>query len=188
MEGWVKVYRKLLDSSIFKNEKLLKVWVWCLLKASHQDGFQLVGMQKVPLKSGQFVFGRKKAAEELNMSESLVYRYIQFLKDEGNIGITANNKFSVVTIEKWEEYQFKNEKVNSKMNNKWTTNEQQMNTNKNVKNNKNIYLYILNKYRSAEKDFGKRLKIVSKMRKDEKWNELTQEEQLELQTEIFREG
>jgi hypothetical protein len=29
------------------------------------------------------------------------------------------------------------------------------------------------------------MKILSVMRKDEKWNELTQEEQLELQTAIF---
>ena len=42
-------------------------------------------MQKVELKSGQFIFGRKKASEELNMSESLVYRYMQFLKDEEEI-------------------------------------------------------------------------------------------------------
>ena len=185
MEGWVKLYRKLLGSNIFQNEKLLKVWVWCLLKASYQDGDQLVGMQKVELKSGQFIFGRKKASEELNMSESLVYRYMQFLKDEGNLDITANNKFSVVTIAKWEDYQFQDEKMNSKMNNKWTTNEQQMNTNKNIKNNKNIYYYFINKYKSNEKDFNKQMKILAKMRKDEKWNELKQEEQLELQTAIF---
>ena len=156
-----------------------------MLKATYQDEVQLVGMQKIQLKSGQFIFGRKKASEELNMSESLVYRYMQFLKDEGILDITANNKFSVVTIEKWEDYQLQDEKMNSKMNNKWTTNEQQMNTNKNIKNIKNLYLYFINKYKSNEKNFAKQMKIISKMRQDEKWNELTQEEQLDLQSAIF---
>ena len=50
---------------------------------------------------------------------------------------------------------------------------------------KDIYLYFINKYKSNEKDFNKQMKILSKMRKDEKWNKLTQEEQLELQTAIF---
>lgn len=51
------------------------------------------------------------------------------------LAIKSNNKFSVVSIEKWGDYQV--EKIKS--DNKRTTNEQQMNTNKNVKNVNNIY-------------------------------------------------
>lgn len=80
MEGWVKLHRKLLTSQIFSNEKLLRIWIWCLLKASYQDYSQLVGTQNVELKSGQFVFGRKKAAEELKMNESMFYRNIKLLE------------------------------------------------------------------------------------------------------------
>ena len=80
MEGWVKLHRKLLDSQIFQNEKLLKIWIWCLLKATYKDNSQLVGLQNVDLKSGEFVFGRKKASEELKMSESMFYRNITLLE------------------------------------------------------------------------------------------------------------
>ena len=79
---------------------------------------------------GQFIFGRYKAAEELKMSPSAVYRYMKLLEENNNISIKVNNKFSLVSIVNWELYQTNTEKVN----NKWTTNEQQMNTNKNVKN------------------------------------------------------
>ena len=37
MTGWIKLHRKLLDSPIFQNEKLFKVFAYCLMKASHKD-------------------------------------------------------------------------------------------------------------------------------------------------------
>ena len=114
-DTWIKLYRKLLQSPIFENEKALKIWVWCLLKASYKDREQLVGLQIVKLKSGQFVFGRKKASEELKMTESIIYKYIKLLEDLQMISIESNNKFSIVTVEKWEDYQIEDLKSNSKV-------------------------------------------------------------------------
>jgi len=79
-ETWIKLYRKLLKSPIFENEKALKIWIWCLLKATHIEREQLVGQQIVHLKKGQFVFGREKASEELKMTSSTVYKYIKLLE------------------------------------------------------------------------------------------------------------
>lgn len=135
--GWVKVHRKLLQSDIFQNEKLLKVFMYCLLKASHSEYKQLVGMKVVELKPGQFVFGRSKAASELNMSESTVWRYMKLLETLDTIALKSNNKFSVVTVDKWGDYQSKDEEGEQQMDNKRTTKEQQMDTNKNLKNLKN---------------------------------------------------
>lgn len=132
---WIKFYRKLLKSPIFDNEKALKVWIWCLLKATHIEREQLVGRQKVQLKKGEFIFGRKKASQELKMKEKTLYDYMKLLENLQMLAIKSNNKFSVVSIEKWGDYQI--EKIKS--DNKRTTDEQQMNTNKNVKNVNNIY-------------------------------------------------
>lgn len=185
MEGWVKLYRKLLSSNIFQNEKLLKVWIWCLLKASHKECTQLVGRQTINLKEGQFVFGRKKASEELKMKESTVRDYILLLKNLRNIDIQSDNKFSVVTVLNWELYQIDDKKSDSKSDNKSTTNQQQINTNKNVKNDNNIYLYFINKYKSNEKEFSKQIKIISQMQRDPKWKELSEDEQMALRNEIW---
>lgn len=140
-KGWFKVHRKLFLSSIFKNEKLLKVFIYCLIKSTHTPFEQRVGRQKISLKPGQFVFGRKKAALELDMSESTVYDYMNMLKDDGVINIKATNKYSVVTVVNWDIYQ-SNETENNKISNnksdsKITPSEQQNNTNKNIKNAKN---------------------------------------------------
>lgn len=111
--------------------------MYCLLKASHTDHKQLVGMKVIELKPGQFVFGRSRAASELNMSESTVWRYMKLLEKLDSIALKSNNKFTVVTVGKWGNYQAHDAEGEQQMDNKRTTKEQQMDTNKNVKNVKN---------------------------------------------------
>jgi|LFRM01.1.fsa_nt_gb hypothetical protein len=135
-QGWIKLHRQLLNSHVFQNEKLLKIWVWCLLKASHTERTQVVGRQKVELKEGQFVTGRHAAAAELAMAPSTAWDYLKLLESENCINIKSNNKFSVVTIVNWGFYQSQDEKSDSKSDNKSTANEQQMDTIKNVNNDK----------------------------------------------------
>ena len=148
MTGWIKLHRKLLDSPIFQNEKLFKVFAYCLMKASHKEHTQLVGRRVVHLQKGQFVFGRKRASEELRLKESTVRDYVKLLEKLGTIDIKSDNKFSVITVVNWAVYQNDEEISDSKndkksttnqhqMDNKSTSNQQQINTNKNVKNEKN---------------------------------------------------
>lgn len=149
MTGWIKLHRKLLDSPIFQNEKLFKVFAYCLMKASHKDHKQLVGRQIVELKKGQFVFGRKRASEELRLKESTVRDYIKLLENLQTIVVSSDNKFSVITVVNWAVYQSDEQISDSKydnkstsnqqqMDNKSTTNQHQINTNKNVKNGENV--------------------------------------------------
>lgn len=173
-KSYIKLFRKLLNSPIFENEKALKIWIWCLLKATHKDRLQLVGQQEINLQKGQFVFGRKKASEELKMSESTIYKYIKLLEKLQMISVNSNNKFSVITVEKWEEYQIEELKDNNKV----TTKEQQSNTNKNVKN---IYLYLYNKYKEQiEKEPNRVVQIISRMKETSDYEMLTLEEQDKL--------
>ena len=137
MLGWLKLHRCLMEKPIFDNPKLLKVFMWCLFKATHKDREIFFGTRKVPLKPGQFVTGRFSASEELNMNGSTVWRYLHVLQDNGTIELLPNNKFTLVNIVNWVNYQVADEESEQQMNNKRTTNEQQMNTNKNVKNVKN---------------------------------------------------
>ena len=140
--GWIKLHRKIIDSAVFENPKILKLWIWCLCKASHKGYESMVGNQIVVLQEGQFIFGRKKASSELKIKESMVYKYIKLLEKLEMINIKSNNKFSIITIEKWAFYQFDNDEEQQQKeqqrNNKGTTKEQQRNTNKNVKNVKEI--------------------------------------------------
>lgn len=181
-KSYIKLFRKLLKSPIWENEKALKIWLWCLLKATHIEREQLVGQQIVHLEKGQFIFGREKASEELNMTKSTVYKYIKLLEKLQMISINSNNKFSIVSIEKWEDYQIEELKDNNKI----TTEEQQSNTNKNVKN---IIFILFNKYK---KDFSFKQNLIEKQRifkekcmNDESFKELTEKEQTELYTKLI---
>lgn len=140
--GYIKLDRCLLGKHLFNNEKLLKVWIWCLLKARHHPGECTVGLQKINLEAGQFYTGRFNAAQELSLNPTTAWRYLKQLEKNGSINIKSNNKFSVVTVVNWEFYQidkYPNGQQNEQQkNNKRTANEQQMNTNKNVKNDKNV--------------------------------------------------
>ena len=67
MQGWIKLHRQVVESPVFDNPNLFKVWMWCLCKASHVEHEVVIGKQIVKLQAGQFVFGRLKAAEILRM-------------------------------------------------------------------------------------------------------------------------
>lgn len=183
MDGWIKLYRKLLNSPIFENEKALKIWIWCMLKATHTEKNQLVGQQIVSLQEGQFIFGREKASEELKMTESTVYKYIKLLEKLEMISINSNNKFSVVSIENWDRYQDEKQQKNNKV----TTKEQQSNTNKNVKNVNNIYLYFINKYKAeCSKRLNDKMKFLREIQNEDKYKELTPDEEYDLRDYILK--
>lgn len=178
--SYIKLFRKILKSPIWDNEKALKIWIWCLLKATHTERRQLVGQQVVDLEKGQFIFGRKKASEELKMTESTIYKYIKLLEELEMLTVNSNNKFSVVSIAKWENYQVEE----LKNNNKETTKEQQSNTNKNVKN---IYLYLFNKYSEhvREAKFSERLKLMREIKNSNEYQQLDNKEQTMLYAELM---
>lgn len=113
--------------------------MWCLLKASHDNYKQMVGLQVVDLEPGQFVTGRFKGSDELKVNPSTFYKYLKTLEKLQMISLNSNNKMTVVSIENWGKYQMENGQEYQQNNNKITTKEQQNNTNKNVKNIKNIY-------------------------------------------------
>ncbi len=75
------------------------------MKASRRACKIMVGLQLVQLEPGQLVFGRKSVSEELNLSESKVYRLLKFLESAQNLTIKPNNKFSLITITNWHTYQ-----------------------------------------------------------------------------------
>lgn len=138
--NWLKLHRSILSSDVFDNPKILKVWIWCLCKASHKKHKVSVGLQTVELDAGQFVFGRKVASQELHIPESSLMRYMRRLESVGNLNIKTNNKFSLITIENWRFYQGdaseSGQENEQQMDIKWTPNGHQMDTYKNGKTGK----------------------------------------------------
>ena len=137
-EGWVKLHRKLLNSRVFQNANLLKVFIWCLLKANHKGKWVAIktgrGTTEVYVGPGQFIFGRKKAAEELKMKPTSVHDRVKKLANLQILVIQPGTHYSLVIIVNWGLYQDREIKSDTKPDNQPTTNRQPTDTNKNVKN------------------------------------------------------
>lgn len=103
--GYIKLWRKSLDKGLLRNHKLWAFWSWCLLRASHKDHTVTVGYQEVQLSPGQLIFGRRKAGEELGMSEREIRTGLASLKYMEKVTIKSTNKYSIITVINWPTYQ-----------------------------------------------------------------------------------
>ena len=149
MEGWIKLHRKLIDSKVFANPNILKIWIFFLVKANFKKVFVPVscgtGITTVTLEKGQFLFGRNKAEKKLKINRNTIYKNMKKMEKDGLISIKSNNHYSIVTICNYEQYQpSDDEQVTAKeqqRNSKVTAKEQQSNSNvtqeKNDKNDNN---------------------------------------------------
>jgi len=157
-DGFVLLHRKALQKHWLKNHRLWAFWCWCLLKASHKEHTQIVGYQEIRLMPGQFVFGRKKAAVELGMTERQIRTCVSALKIGQNIVLQATNRFSILSIVNWDSYQHP---LKGKRPTKGPATDQQVTTNNNGNNGnkeKNIYgefvLLTDDEYRKLVSQFG----------------------------------
>ncbi|MBD7967722.1 hypothetical protein [Paenibacillus gallinarum] len=149
-KGWIKLHRKIKESSIFNDHKLFRLWIICLTEATHKERDQIVGKRTVHLMPGEFVTGRFDITELYNQGlkpkekvqgEKTVFRWLETLESGGFLTIKKTNKYSIVSIDNWGVYQCDDQQSDhendQQMTNKRPSNDQQMTTNKNVKNDEN---------------------------------------------------
>ena len=154
MDGWLKLYRSILDSAVFQDAEVLKVWIWLLCNVAFEQHDTICYGKVIHLKPGQIATGRKKIAQCTDLSENKVYRALTALKSLGNIEIKSTNKYSIITVVNWDKYQDENGKrtANEQQTNSKTT---QHKNGKNGKKEKNIY--ICSFFQSVWDEYPKKL-------------------------------
>jgi len=152
MTGWIKLYRQTVDDGWLQNAELWTFWCYCLLKASHKKHTARVGYQRIELMPGQLIFGRKKAAAELETTERKIRTYLKILQTEGNVTIKTTNKYSVITICKWETYQLIDIENDQQSASKRPASDQQATTYNNDKKVKNEKKKKKDMFRTTEKN------------------------------------
>ena len=140
MNGFIKLYRSLMDWEWYQDANVMRVFLHLLLDANHKAK----RWQGRVIEPGQTVTSRQKIAEGLGLSEQQVRTALTKLKSTGEITSIATNKYTLVTIENWASYQSPDDlatsKTTSDSTNEQPTDNQQITTNKNVKNvRSNIY-------------------------------------------------
>jgi hypothetical protein len=101
MEGWIKLHRKILGWEWFKDDNTFRVFMYLLLSANHKDK----KWKGIDVKRGQVITGRVAISESLNISERATRTCLNRLKTTSEIAIKTTNRFSIVTICKYELYQ-----------------------------------------------------------------------------------
>lgn len=108
-DGYLKLWRCSMESQVWNNDGLWKVWCWCLMRASYKERWVPVttgsGSTEVLLKPGQFIFGRNTAAKKLGMKPSTIKKRMDKLEKIGNINIQSNSHYSIVSVCSWEKFQ-----------------------------------------------------------------------------------
>ena len=133
-QGYIKLWRKSIDSAVWSDDRLWKLWTCCLLLANHKPGHFKVYMLAKPVEvlPGQFVTSRENLHSIMfpkklkkNPSALTLWRWLYVLQDLGNLNITTNNKFSVVSINNWDTYQQGKNQNEQVVNSRMLQNEQQ---------------------------------------------------------------
>ena len=167
--GWIKLHRKTLDNPIvMKDTDHLAVWMWLLLNATHSDHDTIYEGERITLKAGQFITGRKIISKELKINESKIQRILKTFEIEQQIEQQTNPRCRLISILRWIDYQLDEQQSEQQVNNKRTLN------NKTKNNKKDIYaqefekLWLLvPKKVSKKKAYQKYILAVKKKDHDE---------------------
>lgn len=163
MEGWIKLHRKIQENWLWQeNRKFSKfeAWISLLLKANHKENKVMIGNEVINISSGSFITSEMKLSEEWKWSRTTVRNFLKILENDKMIVKNHTTKYTSISIENWELYQFEQQQNEQQKNNERTTKKQQKNTNKNVKNENNIYygeygnvFFTEKQYKDLQKEF-----------------------------------
>jgi len=140
MSGWIKIHRKFLDWEWFNKSEAVHLFIYLVLKANHKDG----QWQGIDIKKGQFITSFGKISTDTGISLQTIRTLLKKFKKTNEINIQTTNKFSIVTICKYECYQQENEPTNTLLTNEQQTTNKQLTTNKNDKNEKKFIIPTFN--------------------------------------------
>ena len=137
MNGYIKLYRSLMDWEWYQDGNALRVFLHLLLDANHKQN-KWRGIEVMP---GQTITSYEAISSKTGISIQSVRTSIKRLKSTGEITSISTNKYTLITIENWASYQNDDCNLTSKSTGNLTINQQatnkQLTTNKNDKKEKN---------------------------------------------------
>lgn len=106
---YILLYRKLQNTSFYKDSYALHLAIHCLLKAGRFPKQVTVGNQVINLERGQFITGRHTLYLETGIKESTIRNKLSLLSKVGFLDIKTTTKYSIITIKNYDKYQLKKE-------------------------------------------------------------------------------
>jgi hypothetical protein len=148
--GYIKIYRKMLNWEWISCEKTAQLFLILLLLANHKEN----RWHGIEIKPGQLVTSIDSLRKITGQTARSVRTGLERLKTTSEVTIKTTNRYTLITVENWALYQSDEDKTTSEttsnLTNKRQTNDKQTTTNKNDKNDKNIYPPIIPLLNSPE--------------------------------------
>lgn len=140
--GWIALPRTFLEDDWLKTPEYFTLFVYLLLRARHEPGIckltvnRKTGKEIIEqhLKEGELIIGRFRLAKDLAITQSKARTLLNKLQKNGHISLKPTNSYTVVSINKWNEFQFPKKHITTIS----PPNEQHLTTNNNVNNENNV--------------------------------------------------
>lgn len=132
-EGFIKLFRQLLNWEWYTDIPVKVLFLHFLLKANHRLG----KWRGVEIYSGQFVTSIDHLAKETGLTVRQVRTALNKLKTTSEVTIKTTSRYSLISINNWDKWQTNDKQFDKQATNKRQTNDKQATTNKNEKNDKN---------------------------------------------------
>ena len=114
MNGWIRLDRAIQGHFVFEELEALKLWLYLLMAASLTDKATAFNGQMLTIKRGQLVFGLKAASARLNISIRRLRTFLKWFETEAMIDKQITNKFSIISITNYAQYQDSGKQPTSK--------------------------------------------------------------------------
>ena len=141
--GWICLFRKFINWEWYQDINVKVVFLHLLLTANHKDS----KWQGIEIKRGQKITSISHLASEVNLSVRQVRTALNKLEMTNEITIETTNKYTLISIVKYNFYQDKdneNDKQNNTQDDKRATNERQTNDKRATTNNNDNNITINN--------------------------------------------
>lgn len=148
-QGFVALFRSLLDWEWYQDANTMRVFIHCLLRANHQPK----KWRGIVVDTGTFISSRSVLASELGLSEKEVRTALKHLAETGEVASKSTNKFTLYKVNNWEKYQQKGRQEGTQRAGKGPAKGQQRATNNND-NNENKVTNTTTSYGDAGSDYG----------------------------------
>lgn len=158
--GWVKLHRELANKAIWKcsTPEQKVVLITLLMLANHEPNQWEWQGKKYTVQPGQFITSLKSITENAGPGISIrnVRSAIEKFESYEFLTNQSTNKNRLITIVNWEFYQAKPKEPTNKLTSDRQADDKQPTTNKNDKNNKDIYIDHFDAfYKAYPKKVGK---------------------------------
>lgn len=108
-KGWIKLHRRVQDCAIWTDNEPFdrrSAWIDLLLSCNHNDKEILFDGKKTIVSRGQLLTSVRQLSERWNWSKDRTLRYLRLLEDMGMVTKQSNARRTLLTIIKYEVYQF----------------------------------------------------------------------------------